>query len=96
MAGVSRLGDVCTGHGGWPPRPIVSASPNVFCNGIPVARQGDSLASHTNPAIPETHGGNVSGGSSTVFVNGRPLARIGDSVSCGGSIAAGSGNVFAG
>jgi len=96
MPGVARLGDTCTGHGGWPPRPIVSASSNVFANNTAIARQSDALAAHTNPAIPETHSGTVAGGSATVFVNGLPVARIGDSVACGGSIASGSGNVSAG
>ena len=46
MPGVSRLGDVCTGHGCFPSRPSTGASPNVFVNGIPVHRQGDSWAPH--------------------------------------------------
>jgi uncharacterized Zn-binding protein involved in type VI secretion len=95
MPGIARLGDICTGHGGWPPRPIVSASPKVRVDGIPVARVGDSLASHTNPAIPETHAGTISSGNSKVRADGIPIARIGDSVSCGGAVASGSGKSFA-
>jgi uncharacterized Zn-binding protein involved in type VI secretion len=34
MPAVSRLGDNCTGHGCWPPRPSTGASPNVRVNGI--------------------------------------------------------------
>ena len=45
MPAVTRLGDLCTGHGAFPPRPSTGASPNVFVNGIAVHRKGDSWAS---------------------------------------------------
>lgn len=96
MPAVARLGDICTGHGCWPPRPCVEGSPNVFINGRPAHRVGDAWAPHTCPAIPETHASVQAQGSSKVFVNGRPLARIGDAVACGSKVATGSGNVFAG
>ncbi len=96
MPAVVRLGDICTGHGCWPPRANVEASPNVYCNGIPVHRQGDAWAPHTCPIIPETHAGTLASGSATVFVNGKQLARIGDPVSCGSSCATGSVDVFSG
>lgn len=44
---------------------------------------------------PSCHDAVAASGSGTVFVNGRPLVRIGDAVSCGGSSASGSGDVFA-
>jgi uncharacterized Zn-binding protein involved in type VI secretion len=93
MPAVTRLGDLCTGHGGWPPRPNNQASPDVFVNNIAVHRQGDSWAIHCNSSC---HGGVTSSGSSTVFVNNKQIARIGDPVSCGSTIAQGSPNVFAG
>jgi uncharacterized Zn-binding protein involved in type VI secretion len=96
MPAVSRLGDTCTGHGCWPPRPSTAASPNVRVNGIPAHRQGDAWAAHTCPAIPETHASVLAAGSTTVRVNGKQLARVGDPVACGSSIATGSANVFAG
>ncbi|PID66584.1 MAG: PaaR repeat-containing protein [Gammaproteobacteria bacterium] len=96
MAKVARQGDSCTGHGCWPSRSSTSGSPNVFVNGLPAFRQGDSWAAHTCPIIPNTHGSSQAGGSNSVFVNGRPLARVGDAVACGGSIATGSSNVYAG
>ena len=96
MPAVTRLGDSCTGHGCWPPRPSTGASPNVNVNGIPAHRQGDGWAAHTCPAIPETHASVLAAGSSTVYVNGRQLGRIGDPVACGSSVATGSGDVFAG
>ncbi len=95
MPAVSRLGDQCTGHAGFPPRPSTSASPDVFVNGIAAHRQGDSWAVHCNPT-PSCHGSSLQAGSSSVFVNGKALARIGDPVACGSSVAQGSPNVFAG
>lgn len=85
MPGVARVGDACSGHGCWPPRGIASGSPNVTVNGIACARTGDDHASHTCPAIPETHSGSCGTGSSTVTVNGMPIYRAGDPVTCGGS-----------
>jgi uncharacterized Zn-binding protein involved in type VI secretion len=95
MPGVVRLGDICTGHGCWPPRANSSASNNVFANSRGAHRVGDSWAAHTCPDIPETHGSTQATGSPTVFVNGRAWARIGDSIACGSSNATGSDNVFA-
>lgn len=91
---VTRLGDSCTGHGCFPPRPSVSASPNVFANGIPVHRQGDAWAVHC--CGPACHGSVLAMGSSTVFANGIPVGRIGDPVACGSFVMTGSPNVFAG
>jgi uncharacterized Zn-binding protein involved in type VI secretion len=96
MPAVTRLGDNCTGHGCWPPRPSTGASGDVYANGIPVHRQGDSWAPHTCPPIPETHGSVLASGSGTVYVNGKQCGRIGDPVACGSSVAQGSGDVYAG
>ena len=94
MPSTSRLNDMCSGHGCFPPTPSIAGSPNVVINGLPALRQGDAVAPHgCGKCAP--HGRSVSGGSPTVFVNGRPLARVGDSVDCGGAVAAGSGDVFA-
>lgn len=89
MSAVTRLGDITTGHDGFPPRPSVSASSTVFVNGLGVVRMGDSYAGHPHP-------GSLSSGSSTVFIEGKACGRIGDSVSCGDTVAVGSGNVFCG
>ena len=91
MPAVTRKGDLCTGHGAYPPRPSTGASPNVYVNGIPVHRVGDSWAVHCAPIC---HGGSLAIGSPTVFVNGRAIGRIGDPVDCGSSVAQGSTNVF--
>lgn len=94
MPAVTRLGDICTGHGCFPPRPSTSASGDVFANGIPVHRQGDSWAVHC--CGPPCHGSALAAGSGTVYVNGKQCGRIGDPVACGSSVATGSGDVYAG
>lgn len=95
MPAVTRLGDLGTGHGAWPPRASTGGSSNVFVNGIPVHRKGDSWAVHCD-STPSCHAGALADGSSTVFVNGLPVGRVGDPVDCGSAVAAGSPNVFAG
>jgi len=95
MPAITRLGDMSTGHGSWPPRPSTAASSDVFVNGIAVHRVGDSWAVHCNTK-PSCHAGTLASGSGGVFVNGQPVGRIGDSISCGDVVAAGSGDVFAG
>ena len=90
----TRLGDVDTGHGCFPPRPSAQGSPNVFVNGIPWHRQSDAWQSHC--CGPSCHPSNLAQGSSTVFVNKLQAGRITDPVACGSVVATGSGNVFAG
>ena len=74
-----------------------TGSPNVFCNGKAIHRQGD----FGNCNCP--HGGNFesTGCSKTVFINGRGATRIGDETTCmncamHGSHVEGSNNVFIG
>lgn len=82
---VARAGDAIS-HGGA----IVSGSPNVFCNGISVARVGDPVACLI-------HGGqSIATGSTTVFCNGKGVARVGDLITCGAVIVTGSPNVYSG
>ena len=94
MAGVTRLGDACTGHGAFPPRPNVAASGDVIVNGIGAVRKGDAWDTHCVPK--SCHGGAAASGSGTVKVNGKDLVRIGDPIDCGSSVAAGSSDVIAG
>lgn len=95
MAQATRLGDNNTGHDACPPVPLVRASGNVFVNGKGLGRIGDTYASHGCPDH-APHSGQISSGSSSIFANGINAARIGDSVSCGGSVAEGSSNVWIG
>nr|DAL27908.1 MAG TPA_asm: Baseplate wedge protein [Caudoviricetes sp.] len=38
----------------------------------------------------------IASGSASVFINGKAAGRVGDPVSCGGTVAEGSSNVFIG
>lgn len=96
MPPVTRIGDSCTGHGSYPPRPSTSGSSNVFVNNIGAHRQGDSYAPHSSRSPSPPHGSSLAAGSGTVYCNAVQLGRIGDPVACGSAAAAGSGNVFAG
>jgi len=94
MPAVARKGDICTGHGCFPPRPNDQGSPNVFINGKPAHRVGDHWKVHCCGR--KCHDSVLRDGSGTVFVNGKGLGRIGDAVACGSRVATGSSNVFAG
>lgn len=50
------LGDTGTDHDGFHPSPVIAASPDVFLDGKPVARQGDPLAPHDKPNNPSIRG----------------------------------------
>jgi uncharacterized Zn-binding protein involved in type VI secretion len=95
MPSVTRLGDKNTGHDACPAVPLAGASGDVFVNGKGAGRVGDPYAAHACVDHP-SHVGNISSGSSSVNIDGIPAGRIGDSVSCGGSVAEGSPNVFVG
>ncbi len=94
MPAAHRLGDICTGHECYPPRPNIEASPDVIVNGKGWHRKADLWDVHCCP--PVCHDGSAQDGSATVFVNGQPACRIGDPVDCGSKMATGSPDVFAG
>lgn len=98
MPAATRQGDIGSGHScHFPPTPAISASGDVYVNGVGVVRQGDSYAPHACPSCPApAHARALSGGSGTVYVNGKPVGRVGDGIDCGGSADAGSGDVFIG
>ena len=91
----TRLGDSDSGHDLCPPRNLSSASGNVFINGKGAGRMGDSYPAH-GCIIHLPHTGNIASGSASVYINGKRAARVGDAVSCGGTVAEGSPNVFIG
>lgn len=94
MPAATRLGDVCSGHGCFPPRIVTTGSPNFFINGLAAVRQGDIWESHC--CGPTCHEGITEECSTKVFINGLPAARIGDKIDCGSYIAQGSPNTFFG
>jgi uncharacterized Zn-binding protein involved in type VI secretion len=93
MPAVTRLGDICTGHGCFPSRSSTSASATVFADGIQVHRQSDSWDVHCCGVC---HDSILSSGSATVYADGLQVGRIGDPIACGSSVASGSATVFAG
>ena len=93
MPAVTRIGDADVSHCSGMVR--AQGSGNVFCNGIPISRQGDNNTGHLLPGVPcPSHSAPIGSGSGSVFVNGKGSGRIGDATCT--SVAAGSPNVFAG
>lgn len=91
----TRLGDIGSGHScHFPPTPSITASPDVFVDGVPAVREGDAYAPHACPTCPAPpHPRSLSGGSGSVFINGKPSGRVGDAISCGGAADQGSSTV---
>lgn len=95
MPAVTRIGDSDVGHCSGMVR--AAGSGNVFVNGISVSRQGDNNTVHKLPGSPcPSHAAAISSGSGTVKVNNKGCGRVGDGIGGCTSVAAGSGNVFAG
>lgn len=95
MPAVTRVGDADITHCSGMTR--AEGSPDVFCNGKPVSRQGDKNTGHLLPGSPCTnHDAPITTGSGTVFANGKGVGRVGDSLTSCTAVAAGSGDTFAG
>lgn len=93
MPAATRVGDADIAHCSGMVRAVGSG--NVFVNGIPWSRQGDSNTGHLLPGVPcPGHATPIGSGSSTVYVNSRQAGRVGDPTCT--AVAAGSPNVFAG
>ncbi|WP_340618574.1 PAAR domain-containing protein [Xenorhabdus entomophaga] len=86
MGNAVRIGDIGTEHGDCPATPVITGASSVKVDGVYLARQGDTLESHSS------HSRAIAGGSGSVFIEGKPAARTGDSVDCGG-IVIGGGSV---
>lgn len=91
MPAAVRLGDTCSGHGCFPPRPTITAASKFIVEGAAAHRVGDQLAPHTCVV---THGGVTVVGSSKFIVEGTPIARIGDAVDCGSVLMTGASKFF--
>ncbi|MBO0664122.1 PAAR domain-containing protein [Jiella sp. MQZ9-1] len=86
MPPAHRQGDIGSGHGcHFPPSAATGGSPDVFTNGRPQMRVGDTyaprscVAGHAGP-----HGRALAQGSASVFINGRKAGRLGDEGPGGG------------
>lgn len=97
MPAAARRGDKCVPH--CSPFSTSGGSGDVFVNGRPMNRVGDSVAMHLvkigKYCVP--HAPSIMSGSKSVFVNGRPAAFVGSTVGpkCT-KVAAGSQDVFIG
>ena len=92
--GIARLGDYCTGHTGYPPRPCIEASSNVFVNGLGAAREGDYWDIHCNGD--SCHAGYLIGNTgNNVYINDFRCGISGDWISCGSRVSGSSFNVYA-
>jgi uncharacterized Zn-binding protein involved in type VI secretion len=89
----TRMGDICSGHGCFPPRPSCSGSPSVFCNSLPVKRMGDIFLPHACPGSPP-HMGIQALGCPSVMANSLPWSGVPHPVSCGSVNLTGSPSVF--
>lgn len=95
MPAATRIGDADVAHCSGMVR--AQGSGSVFVNGRPWSCQSHVNTVHLLPGSPcPAHAAPISVGSSKVFVEGLGAGRVGDALSGCTSVAAGSGNVFAG
>lgn len=96
MAAAARQGDSGAPH--CSAYTIATGSDNVFIDGKPVARNGDSSTIHQKPGgkscVPHT--ATIIASSTSVFVNGKPIAQVGDRLNGCTQIVQGSQSVFIG
>jgi uncharacterized Zn-binding protein involved in type VI secretion len=98
MPAVSRIKDMSTGHGCFPPTALIQTPViKTFFNGelAAVVDTGCQHAAHSCGIT--THSGSTrspSTGASKTFIEGKLAARIGDNIACGDAIAEGSPNSF--
>lgn len=83
MPGLARVGDSVSTQAGN--GTITAGSSNVFINGLPAARLGDSIS---------VSNGSITSGTSAILINGIPAARLGDSTTPTGAITSASSNVL--
>ncbi|HEY3591737.1 MAG TPA: PAAR domain-containing protein [Buttiauxella sp.] len=89
MSAIAIASSICSGHGGFPPRPAVTNEPFMTVNGLPVLVAGNMFAVHAD--IVSSHDGSAISTRPYFTVNGVPIVCVGDPVSCGSSVATGDG-----
>lgn len=77
--GVACVGDMTSGHDGYPGTPIITGSNTMFCDGKGVACKGDKCDDH-NKSHGHRHTPIITGGSSFFTVDGRSVAVVGSEV----------------
>jgi uncharacterized Zn-binding protein involved in type VI secretion len=98
MPAISRIGDMSTGHGCFPPTPLIKTPvKKTFFNGILPSVVNEKCQHATHCCGPTCHAEETrapSSGASKTFIEGNPAARIGDEIACGDAISEGSPNSF--
>ncbi len=98
MPAVSRIGDMSTGHGGFPPTAMITTPvAKTYFNGkFPgVVDEQCKFAAHS--LVNTVHNSDIrypSSGASKTYIEGKLAARIGDNLNDGDAIAEGSPNSF--
>lgn len=87
MPDICLLGDTCTGHQGFSPRPNAESDSYMTVNGRAVHCEGHAWEKHCNSG--GCHDGILAAGSAYYTVNGNPVGRVGDPVDCGSKVATG-------
>lgn len=99
MSAIVRLGDMSTGHGCFPPTPLVTTPiQKTYVNGVlaGVADPSCQFAAHTCGLTthPQQERYPIPNPNNKTFIEGYPIAVIGDDIACGDAIAEGSANTF--
>lgn len=87
MPAVGTKNSICSGHGGFPPRPSAEGEPLMKINGIPVLVDGNVFPDHSDGN--STHSGTATSTRPWFKVNGKAICCVGDPVSCGSVVATG-------
>lgn len=77
--GIACVGDMTSGHDGYPGTPIITGSGTMFCDGKAIACVGDICADHDKPKG-HNHTPIITGGSSFFTIDGKPVAMTGSEV----------------
>jgi uncharacterized Zn-binding protein involved in type VI secretion len=87
---IVRLGNLCSGHGFYPPRANNQGSPNTFIKGFAIHRETDSWLQHCKTVVPFDCHVSIMGTCTPGFlINGLAVAKVGDPVVCGSFCAEG-------
>lgn len=89
MAEIGIKGSLCSGHGGFPPRPSVEGDAFFTVNGIAVMTDGALFPDHSDGH--SSHSGTAVSSRPWFTINGKPVVCNGDVVSCGSVIITGDG-----
>jgi uncharacterized Zn-binding protein involved in type VI secretion len=96
MPAASRLGDLSTGHGCFPPTAITTdVCSKTTIEGPKAAHVGSKHATHAcPPVVHPTSARPITSGAPKTTIEGSPAARIGDPIGCGDAVGQGASKTF--